>query len=451
MMGMASGLPPNIVEQLMEVERIPIKKMTTDKTKKEDHLKLVDDLDKKVLDISKNLEELTSAGGFTDKKFHSGDTNVIDGTVDSGASVNGEYTFEILELAQKPAAVTNGFADKDQTQLGVGYIKFETTEGTKEVYINGKNNTLEGVAAQINATNVGLRAQVINDRKEKDEPYRLLVSGLATGDDKQVSFPVIYMLDGDQDVDFEKTLPAKNARIKIDGFEVEIPENQSSDLIPGVNLDFKSAAPGHPIRVYVKENLEVISGKIKSFVDAYNGALGFIQEQNKVKNLGGKRTSLGPLGGDGLIRNIESTLRRIIANPQYGVESTIKRVGDLGIEFNRNGTLNFSQEKFNKTLAASPKDVAEFLRGDSFNTGFITTVKREVSNISNSNTGPLGNRKKTLNSQIDQINQRIENKEKQLEKKEESLKKKFSDLESKMSGLQAQSGSLQALQAKPQG
>ncbi|HPI41469.1 MAG TPA: flagellar filament capping protein FliD, partial [Pseudobdellovibrionaceae bacterium] len=436
MTGMASGLPPNIVEQLIEVERIPIKKMQTDKVKREDKLKLVGDLDTKVQDISKNLEELTAAGGFLDKKFHSGDPNIIDGTVDPQASVTGEYTFEVLELAQKPAAVTNGFVDKDQTQIGVGYIKFETPEGTKEVYINGKNNTLEGVAAQINATNVGLRAQVINDRKDKETPFRLLVSGLSTGDDKQVQFPVIYMLDGDQDVEFEKSLPAKNAKVKIDGFEIEIPENQSSDLIPGVNLDFKSAAPGRPIRVHVKENLEVISGKIKSFVDAYNGALGFIQEQNKVKNNGGKNASLGPLGGDGLIRNIESTLRRVIMTPQYGVESAIKRVGDLGIEFNRNGTLAFSQDKFNKTLASSPKDVAAFLRGDGFNTGFVPTVKREVGNITNTSSSPLGNRKKSLNTQIDQINQRIETKEKQLEKKEEGLRRKFSDLESKMSGLQ---------------
>lgn len=447
---MASGLPPNIVEQLMDAERIPIKKMQSDKAKREDRLKLVGDLDTKVQDISKNLEELTAAGGFLDKKFVSGDPNIIDGTVDPQSSVTGEYTFEVIELAQKPAAVTNGFTDKNQTQMGVGYIKFKTPEGTKEVYINGKNNTLEGVAAQINAAGLGLRAQVLEDRKDKETPFRLLVSGLSTGDDKQVDFPVIYMLDGDQDVEFEKSLPAKNAKVKIDGFEIEIPENQSSDLIPGVTLDFKSAAPGRPIRVHVRENLEVISGKIKSFVDAYNGALGFIQEQNKVKNNGGKNPSLGPLGGDGMIRNIESTLRRVILNPQYGVESAIKRVGEVGIEFNRNGTLNFNQEKFNKTLAASPKDVAAFLRGDGFNTGFVPTVKREVSNLTNSSSGPLGNRKKSLNTQIDQMNQRIENKEKQLERKEESLRKKFSDLESKMSGLQAQGGSLQALQNKGQ-
>ncbi|WP_347356218.1 flagellar filament capping protein FliD [Bdellovibrio sp.] len=447
---MASGLPPNIVEQLMDAERIPVKQMEVGRAKQEDKLKLVQDLETKVNDITKNLGELTSTSGFVDKKFLSGDTNVVDGQVDPQTAIPGDYAIEVVQLAQKPAAISNGFPDKNETQMGTGYIKFQTPEGTKEVYINGNSSTLEGVAKQINASNTGLKAQVLEDRKDSENPFKLLVSGLAPGSDNQVSFPKIYLLDGDQDMYFDESRKAQNAKVKVDGFEIELPDNKSTDLVPGVALDFKSAAPGREIRLSVKENLEVISGKIKSFVDAYNAALEFIQKQNKLQAGNGKNPALGPLGGDGMLRSIENSLRRVILNPQMGVESPIRRVGELGIEFNRNGTLNFSQDKFNKVLQANPQGVAAFLRGDGFATGFVSTVKREIGNLVNGQFGTISNRKRGLEDRIKQVNNRIETKERQLERKEDSLRRKFADLEQKMSALNAQQAKFAAM-AQPQG
>ncbi|KHD89743.1 MAG: flagellar hook associated protein [Bdellovibrio sp. ArHS] len=446
--GMASGLPPNIVDQLMEAERIPVKQMEVQKTKQEDKLKLVTDLETKVSDITKNLGELTSTSGFIDKKFVSGDPNVIEGQVDPNSAIPGDYSIEVVQLAQKPAAISNGFPDKNETQIGVGYIKFDTPEGVKEVYINGANSTLEGVVKQINAANVGLKAQVLEDRKDAENPFKLLISGLSTGKDNQVAFPKIYLLDGDQDMYFDQSRPAQNAKVKVDGFEIELPDNKSTDLIPGVTLDFKSAAPGREIRMSVKENLEVISGKIKSFVEAYNGALDFIQKQSKLQAGDGKNPKLGPLGGDGMLRSIENSLRRVILNPTMGVETPIRRVGELGIEFNRNGTLNFNQDKFNKVLNANPQGVAAFFRGDGFSTGFVSTVKREIGNLMNGQFGTIANRKKGLQDRINQVNGRIETKERQLERKEESLRRKFADLESKMSDMQAQQARFAAMAPK---
>lgn len=449
--GMASGLPPNIVEQLMEAERIPVKQMEAKKTKTEDKLKLVNDLESKVRDIEKNIGELAGAGGFMDKKLTSGDPNVVDGVADPAIAVPGDYQIEVIQLAQKPGAVSNGFPDRNKTELGVGYIKFNTSEGTKEVYVSGANSTLDGVVAQINNANMGFKAQVIEDKKDKENPFRLMISGMQTGGDNQVEFPTVYMLDGDQDMYFERSMEARNAIVKMDGFEIELPENQTTTLIPGVTVDLRSAAPGRPIRMSIKENLEVISGKVKSFVDAYNAALGFIQDQHKLKATGSGKQGMGPLGGDGMLRTVESALRRVIMNQQYGVESPITRISEIGIEFNRNGTLDFKQERFNKMLNSNPKAVANFLRGDNFTTGFVTTLKREIFNLTNGQFGVLGNRKQGMQTQITQMNERIDKKERQLEQKEESLRRKFSDLEQKMSGLNAQGQAFQAMGKQQQG
>jgi flagellar hook-associated protein 2 len=448
--GMASGLPPNIVDQLMDAERIPVKQMETSKGKQEDKLKLVQDLDTKVNDITKNLSELTNNGGFADKKFLSSDTSIVDGQIDPALAIPGEYSIEVVSLAQNPAAISNGFPDKDQTQMGVGYIKFETKDGTKEVYIKGANSTLEGVSKQINAANVGLKAQVVEDRKDKENPFKLIVSGLSTGDDKQVTFPKIYLLDGDQDMYFDQSRPSQNARVKVDGFEIELPENKATDLIPGVTLDLKTAAPGKTVRMTVKENLEVISGKIKTFVDSYNAALDFIQKQHKITAANGK-PALGPLGGDGMLRSVENALRRIVLNPQGGTGSPITRVGELGIQFNRNGTLEFSADKFNKVLNSNPQGVAAFFRGDGFQTGFVSALRREIGGLTNGSFGVIANRKRGLESRIKQVNERIETKERQLERKEDSLRKKFADLEGKMSEMQGQQAKFAAMSQQMKG
>jgi flagellar hook-associated protein 2 len=436
--GMASGLPPNIVDQIMEAERIPVKTMENQKLKEDDKLKLVTDLETKITDITKNISELVGIRGFTNTKLISGAPEIIDGSIDPEKAVTGEWTVEVLQLAQKPGAYSNGFPDRDATQVGVGYLRFNTPEGRKDVYINNINNTLDGVANAINSANVGMRATVVNDRTDKDSPFRLLVTGLQTGEDQQIEFPTVYMLDGDQDVYFDQSKGAQNAKIKLDGFELELPDNKIPDLIPGAVLDLKQVAAGRPIRINVKEDLEVISGKIKTFVEAYNASLSFIQGQHKLQKGPDGKERLGPLGGDGLVRSIESALRQVIMNPMYDVDSNITRVGDLGIEFTRAGTLNFNQEKFNKVLSANPQAVSNFLRGDGFKTGFIPKVKTTVTNLVNGFTSPIANRKRSVQSKIDSINKRIDSKTSQLEKKEDGLRRKFSDLESKMSQLQSQ-------------
>ncbi len=450
--GMASGLPPNIVEQIMDAERIPVKTMEKNKVKEDDKLKLVSEFETRVRDIQKNLEELVGTKGFANNKFISGDPSIVDGSIDSDKIVNGQWQIEVVQLAQKPGAVSNGFPDKDKTEIGVGYIKFQTPEGIKEVYVPGGQSTLQGVSDAINAAGIGMRATVLNDRKEKDSPFKLLVTGLSTGDDNQVEFPVVYMLDGDQDFYFDNAKKAQNAIVKVDGFEMEIPDNVSAEIIPGVTLDFKQTAPGREIRVAVKEDTDAISGKIKNFVDAYNKALQFIQDQHKLQKGPDGKERLGPLGGDSLVRGAEGALRRLIQAPQYGVDSDIKMMNQLGVEFNRGGTLNFNQEKFNAVLKAKAGHIAKFFRGDGFKVGFIPGVKREVDGLTNPTYGPLSNRKRAIQQKINQINERIERKEKQLEKKEESLRRQFGELETKMSRLQGQGAAIGGMvQPKPQG
>lgn len=437
-----TGLPPNIVDQLMEAERIPIKNMQEKKAKDEAKAKLVDDLAAKIGDIRKGLGELASARGFSDIKLISGDPNTVTGTVDPGGYQVGSWNVEVVQLAQKASAITNGFPDKDKTTVGTGYLRFKTPDGNKDIYISPPNNTLEGVAKTVNASKMGIRASVISDRKDKDYPYKLVMSADGVGEDNQIEYPRIYMLDGDQDLYFDGTTEARNGVVKVDGIEFEINDNTLKDVIPGVTLELRQANPGRSVNLSVKEDMEVVVGKIKSFVDGMNGVLGFIQQQNKMdQNTDTTKT----LGGDSLIRSIETRLRQLCQSPQIGVKGPYKSLGQIGIQFNRNGLLEFDQKQFNSALQKNAEGVQNFFVGDGFSTGFVASVKREIATMMNPAFGPITNRQRGLKQKIDQVEDRIANKERQLEKKEQLLRDKFARLEETMSKIKGQGGAVGAM------
>lgn len=438
--GLASGLPPNLVDQVIEAERIPMKQIQEKKAGIEDKVKLVGDFETKINDITKNLSSLMGRKGFVDKKFSSSFPDSITGTVDPELAEPGQWNLEVIQLAEKPSVVSGGFPDKNETQAGVGYIKFQTKDGEKEIYITKDESTLEKIAEKINLSNVGVRATVINDVNNKDRGYKLQVSGATAGEDNNVEFPVAYLLDGDVDLQFENETPAKNAKFKLDGQEFEVSENTIKDLVPGMTIDLKQAKPGQEVRIGVSENYDMISDKVKGFVDSYNAALGFIQSQAKLTPDKSGRQRLGPLGGESFTRMAENKLRQIIQSPQ-ATNSNIKRIIELGVEFNRNGTLNFNTEKFKKMVNTDPKDVVKFLRGNNVDIGFIPNLISSVREMTDPNTGAIGARKTTYQKRIKQMDDQLDRKERTLGKREELLRKQFAQMEESMAKIKTQGSS----------
>lgn len=446
--GLSSGLPPNLVDQLIQAERAPIKNLEVKKEKQGAKLTLVQELETKLRAIEGTIGSLASQKGFNDIKLESGDPNVIQGQVDPSMAPKGNWNVEVVELAQKAAAITNGFPDKDKTEVGVGYVRFDTPDGEKEVYIDASNNTLEGVANKVNSAGIGIKAAVINDRKDPDAPFKLMFSGDGMGDENKVKYPTLYFLDGDQDLYFDDEREARNGKVKMDGFEFEIGDNTVKDLIPGVVLDLKQAHPGKSVNISVKEDREVVSTKIGDFVKNMNDALSFLQSQSKLnENTDTSRT----LGGDSLVRSVENRLRRMIQDPQYGISGSISRLSQLGIEITRDGILKLNEDKFNQVLASQPDEVRKFFAGDGFNVGFVPTLRREISTLTNSAFGQVAMRKRSLEDNIKRIDQSIVNKERQLGRREEQLRMKFAKLEETMSGLKQQGAAVAGMASAYQG
>lgn len=223
---------------------------------------------------------------------------------------------------------------------------------------------------------------------------------------------------------------------------IEIAIGSSDYRKTGVTLELKQAAPGRSVNVTVKEDQEVVSGKIKEFVDGMNDVLKFIQTQNRLDaNTDTTRT----LGGEGMLRSVENRIRGLVQGMQVGVSGSIKRLNQLGIVFNRNGTLDFDQDKFNTVLSRDPQAVQSFFAGDGFSTGFVPSLKNQIKVMMDPTLGSIPLRKKSLQDQITRIDTNIERKDKQLAKKETTLRRKFAKMEEAMSRLKSQANSLGAI------
>lgn len=441
--GIASGLPPNIVEQIMSAERIPIQNMESKKGNIDAKLKLVGDLETRLRSVNDSMKDIIGTGGFKDYALEFSRDGILSGAVDPTQAQTGSWSLEVSKLPKNAGRMTNGFPDRDRTQVGVGYLNFETPEGEHEIYINDSNNTLNGIVKAVNDANIGIQANVIKDSDDSDYPHKIIFSSKKYGDENDIVFPRIYLLDGDNDLYFDKERKAENGQIKLNGFDVEVSSRELADIVPGVNLNLLSAEPGREVTVTVSEDYETIKGKMDQFVSAINGVLGFIQQQNKMDET---TDTSKTLGGDSMLRSVEMRLRSLLQSGSYSQAQGVQRLSQLGVEFNRGGTLDFDKEKFNKVLQTQPREVVKFLRGDgSRGSGFITKVKEMVQTSVNGSFGVVGNRKSGLQNRIRRIDQSIQNKERLLAQKETNLRRKFSRLEEQMGRLKSQSGAVGAL------
>lgn len=441
-----TGLPKDIVQKIIEAEKIPVKRMEVRKEKVQAKKALLQDLINRVRELRDQLKNILDERTLREFAVNT-NNDIIGVTVDKNAALPGNYTFEVDKLAQKSSIVTNGVEDRKETYFGVGYISYETPDGgEKEIYVDAENSSLDGIAKLINQDeDNGMYATVINDGTGSKRPWRLIVSLTDTGDDKNAEFPYFYMVDGEEDLYVDEEREAHDAVVKVDGYPVEVSSNKVKDLIPGVTIDLKKARPGEEFNLNIGEDAEKIGGKIGDFVEKLNAVLMFIKEQNSIdQNTDTSRT----LGGDLTLQTLESRLRSAIFKPVKTSEG-MKRLSQLGITFQKSGLLEVDKNKFDALLNSDFKKVVETLtgvfEGGLKSNGVVHNLKRAADDALRFPSGILTTRDNGLKSNIRQIDRQIENRLRIIDNKEKMLKDKFSRLESTMANIQSAGSGLAAL------
>lgn len=434
-----TGLPKDIVKQIMSAEQVPVQNMEKQKSKIQDKKGLVDQLLKLVEEVRGNLALNANSRSLREFKV---DTNndIVGVTTDKSRAIPGSYQFEVKELAQKSSAMSTGFADKDKSYVGVGFIQYTLPSGeTKEVYVDSENASLDKISKLINKnSSLGITANVINDGSGSDTPWRLVLSLNQTGDESAADFPYFYFVDGEDDFQLEFQREAHNAKVKLDGFEIELPENKAKDLIPGVTIDLKKAKPNEEFTIKISEDTEAVSAKIGDLVTKLNAVLKFIKEQNAIDE---KTDTSRTLGGDIMLQTLQGRIHTAVFK-DIQTDNGLHRVGELGIAFSRDGLIEFDQKKFQATVAKDYNFVSQVLTGtyseEGKTQGFIDNLNDAANSSLRMPDGLVQSRKRNLQKNIEDIDRRISQKQKYLEEKEKNLKDKFARLEGTISKIKSQ-------------
>ena len=439
--------------KIVKAEQRPIDKVDEKIAKIENKANLVKDLKNKFIDMREAVKPFKSVTEFRELIGISSDPAILSAsTIDKAKATPGTYDIEVLGLASTASLMTRGVPDRDRTELGVGYISFSTPDGeSHDVYINSSNNTLDGIANKINSSGLGVKATVINDGTDSDSPWRLVLSGEKSGWRNDYDWAEFNFLDGDLDLDRDRVKSATSAIIKLNGQPMYVDENNVKDVIPGVTFDLKRAAAGQNVKLEIKPDLEKIETKAKTMVDKLNAVLSFIQNQNAT-NSGTAKDPSKALAGDTSLQTVESRLRTIIQSTvENADDKTIQRIRDIGIMFNRNGTLEYDGKKFQSALETKFTEVADLLSGTSPLNGFAYQVGQLVEGVTRTGDGVLTIREGGFTESKARLEKEKEAKTAQAEKKIERVKMQFARAESAMAELQNFSGVAQSIASAGRG
>jgi len=435
-----------VVSQIMEAESQPIKALQKKKSNEEARLKLFNEFKSKFSGLDKAMAELGGFRKFRELKVDLGDgSSLVSVTIDKEKAEPGQYSIEISDIAARTSIISNGFDDPNDNVLGMGFITLKSENGgSVDVYVDDKDSSLNGIASVINRNSDSpVRASVIKDATDPDTPWKLLLTAKKDGLGFQVETPDFNFMDGSKDLYVDDSKDAKNAEVVLDGFPVEVDSNDINDFLPGVNLHLKQARPDQPFIISITEDVQKMAGKMKGLVENLNQVMQFIVKQNTIDQT---TDTSNTFAGDGTLQTFEYRLRNIL-HQGFTIEesasgrSSVMFLSQLGVEFDKTGSLSFKEDKFNKALEKDFDLVAQALAGP---TGLVNQLRGFIDSYMRSGSGVFQGKEKGIHSRIDSIDQQIEQKTNYLDKKRESLVSQFSRLEATIGNMQRQQQYLSA-------
>ncbi len=437
--GLASGLDTaSILKQLVEVERIPIRKLQRKQADLGAMAQRLDTLRTRLNDAIGAAKSLGDLNNVLAVRADTTDESVVRVRARGDGEV-GSYAIEVSQLAQAEKTTSDAFSARDQSGLfGTGSLDVTIGGVTTSITIDA-SDTLDSVAAKLDALD-GIGASVVYD----GSGYRLLVSSDRTGADQAIDFTETGVSLGLSDPANELRA-AQDAVFSIDGLQMTRSNNSVSDAIAGVTLDLVgTSSPGRATTLTVERDVEAVTEAVRSFVDAFNEVRSGIEAEFVFQGEGRVGDSLS---GDATLRRLQGVLRDAVLDSVSGADPALDRLRSIGIEIGKDGSLSLDEGRLADALRDRPEAVATLLAGDrdAGVQGFAERFEERLDPFARSGDGFLAQRAEGFRDRIDTLADQIDRMELRIDKYEQTLRAQFLALEDVMSSLQAQGQQLMAM------
>ncbi|MDP1636501.1 MAG: flagellar filament capping protein FliD [Candidatus Nitrotoga sp.] len=397
----------SIVNQLMTVERQPINKLNIAEASFQTKLSAYGSIKGAVASFQTAMQNLGSAIKFTKLDAIPSDDTILSATA-SSIAVAGTYSLEVTSLAEAqklvaagqssstaaigdgtPTTVTfdfgtiNGGTLDSITKKYTGVTSFGSNgNGIKSITIDSSNNSLQGIRDAINAAKIGVTATIINDGSAS--PYRLALSS----DNKGVSNSLKISVSGDTSVtnllahdpaatqNLSENVTATNANFKVNGVSVSKTSNSATDVIQGVTLNLKKITTTSTTVTVAHDNASV-SNSVAGFVKAYNDLAKTLKDISAY-NPATKQAAI--LQGDSTVRSLQSQLRNALGSPVVGASGELTTLSQIGISFQKDGSLGLDNTKLNNAITNNVSDIASLFATVGKGTDSLITFNSATSN-----------------------------------------------------------------------
>ena len=381
--------------------------------------------------INSDLNSLASAvqaltdplGALTALSATSSDNNILTANVSSAATA-GTSQIVVNNLATAGTVYTNDFAGGPNASI----LPSGATSGEIDLQIGGSggtvvpititagsNDTLNTLASYINSQNLGVTASVVTDANGS----RLALNSQSTG-----SAAALAITSNNTELNFEAPTGGANASLTIDGVPYSSASNTITGAIPGVTLNLAGANPNETVQLAVGADPAQITDAINNFVAAYNQVIGDINQEVTVNS---STNSLGPLGTDSSISDLQSSLLADAGFAVSGNSAGYVNLASLGINTNDDGTLTVNASQLASELASNPGAVQSFFQNASA-TGFANNFNTDLTNLTDPTTGPLNVDLTQNNAEQQDLTNSINNFETQLTTEQTNLTNEFNQV-----------------------
>jgi flagellar hook-associated protein 2 len=413
-----------VIQRTVAIASLPLRQLQSQKTNLSDQSDALTGLQSTFTSLRNALSSIEGSAGLMSYSASAADTAVATPSITTGV-LQGTYSLEVVSLGSRSTTLSkDGLTAVANPSTGNLSAETEFTldaNGNQFTFSNISN--LSELANAINAkTEANVQATIVNVGSPSTPDYRISIQNKAFG-----SGTISLQAAGQELLTTVST--GSKTTYRLNGYPAPPASPLESDsntitIGPGITATLKKVGS---TELQVTRSSGSLVNALSSFVDAYNSALDAVDKHR------GKSSSV--LAGNSTISVVGQSLRKMIA--EFDNDGSIDTVEELGMEFTKEGHLQFNAGKITALGEDAVGDIVKFL-GTASSGGFLKAASTALSTIDKVGTGAIASAIDGLSAQMKKQDEIIAANEDRIALLEDSLNAQVAAADALIASLEQQ-------------